>query len=729
MIFRSIENLPVAKKFAILFVTVLIGIATLSFLGFSRTKLLSQNLTHIVEVDLKAMRNLSLGDMMHDGLRAVALRAIVAAQLNDPEEMKSTLEEHKEFSENIVQYMDVVGSLPLGEGVTKALAELKPDLDSYILETKRLVDLAAADQPQDALLLFPEYQKVFKKLEESMGNLGDVAEKESNESIERSGKESTFALQIIAVSGFLTLMLSSVVCLIIMRSIHRPVAQILPVLESVARGDLSQNVNINTTDELGQIARALNTSIEAMRTSVETINIKNKEMTQILDNTGQGFVTVMPNGTMGSEHSLIFEKWFGSYDKKETVWDHIGKSNKKWRHSFSSAWDQVVAHVLPLYIAVDQLPNKIKIGEQSFQIEVKPLLNDNGTLAKSLYVISDDSARIAQQKADQESNETMKIFQSIMFDRAGFLEFILETEKIVLDLLIPGIPVNTMKRNIHTIKGNTAIYGLTSVADFCHEWENKIAELGLDTATTEAKTLSDLWKKKIDKIQSFLTSKQSNVFEIDEQEYKMAVDLMRNSTETSKIISTIESWKYESTRVRLNRVKDQAEKIAERLGKPGLKVVVDHNYIRIDQSIYLGLWSSLIHVIRNAIDHGIEESEDRIASGKSPHGTLNLRTFWSMHREFCLEISDDGAGINWDKLKEKALKLGITSNSQQDLEAALFVEGVSTRDTVTDFSGRGVGMAAVKNECESLNGKISIQSTPGKGTTFLFTLPSPTMPS
>ncbi len=131
-------------------------------------------------------------------------------------------------------------------------------------------------------------------------------------------------------------------------------------------------------------------------------------------------------------------------------------------------------------------------------------------------------------------------------------------------------------------------------------------------------------------------------------------------------------------------------------------------------------------MIRNSIDHGIESKEEREKTGKNPVGHVELRAFHQAGN-IVIEIQDDGKGLNKERILEKAVNIGIVESGQEltDEETfkLIFHAGLSTAQKVTSVSGRGVGMDVVRKNIESLNGKIDINSTPGKGTTFTIRLP------
>lgn len=146
----------------------------------------------------------------------------------------------------------------------------------------------------------------------------------------------------------------------------------------------------------------------------------------------------------------------------------------------------------------------------------------------------------------------------------------------------------------------------------------------------------------------------------------------------------------------------------------------------LDKTLIEKISDPLLHIIRNAIDHGIETSEERRASGKSEIATVNLNAYYESGT-VVIEISDDGKGLNREKIFGKAVEQGLISENENISDSALwqllFEPGFSTAETVTDVSGRGVGMDVVKKNIDSMRGAIDIETRQGKGTTFRIHLP------
>ncbi len=151
--------------------------------------------------------------------------------------------------------------------------------------------------------------------------------------------------------------------------------------------------------------------------------------------------------------------------------------------------------------------------------------------------------------------------------------------------------------------------------------------------------------------------------------------------------------------------------------------------VRVDKSVLEKLYDPLTHLVRNAFDHGIEASEIRRKAGKPEAGEIAIRAYYQGNQTV-IEVSDDGSGINLERVKTKALATGLLNEEQlgrassERLYNLLFESGFSTAMQVSDLSGRGVGLDVVREQIRELKGTISLRSEPGKGTTFTLNLPT-----
>ncbi|WP_457664056.1 chemotaxis protein CheA [Sinorhizobium medicae] len=173
---------------------------------------------------------------------------------------------------------------------------------------------------------------------------------------------------------------------------------------------------------------------------------------------------------------------------------------------------------------------------------------------------------------------------------------------------------------------------------------------------------------------------------------------------------------------RMSRI---VREIADMTGK-SVRLITEGENTEVDKTVIDKLAEPLTHMIRNAVDHGLETPDKRIAAGKSPEGTVRLT---AKHRSgrIVIELADDGAGINREKVRQKAIDndlIAADANlSDEEIDNLIFHAGFSTADKISDISGRGVGMDVVKRSIQALGGRINISSRPGQGSIFTMSLP------
>lgn len=176
-----------------------------------------------------------------------------------------------------------------------------------------------------------------------------------------------------------------------------------------------------------------------------------------------------------------------------------------------------------------------------------------------------------------------------------------------------------------------------------------------------------------------------------------------------------------------NRFPRMVRDLSKDLGK-NIKLLMSGEETEVDRTVIDEIGDPLIHLIRNSIDHGIESPEDRIRAGKVDFGTVALRAYPDGNT-VVIEVEDDGAGINADKVLSKAVSKGLVTQkeaetmTQQEVVNLLFRPGFSTADVITDLSGRGVGLDVVKTKIESLNGTVEVKTNLGHGSKFTIRLP------
>jgi len=199
-------------------------------------------------------------------------------------------------------------------------------------------------------------------------------------------------------------------------------------------------------------------------------------------------------------------------------------------------------------------------------------------------------------------------------------------------------------------------------------------------------------------------------------------ELARHTRELQESVMAIRAQPVRSVFARMPRL---VRELAQDLGKD-VQLIMTGEATEVDKTVIENLVDPLTHMLRNSIDHGVEPPEDRIATGKNPTGRVLLS---AQHRSgrILIEVADDGRGIDRTRVRRKAVERGlITADaalSDEEIDQLIFLPGFSTAETVSNVSGRGVGMDVVKRNITGLGGRISVHNTPGQGTRFVLSLP------
>lgn len=458
-----------------------------------------------------------------------------------------------------------------------------------------------------------------------------------------------------------------------------------------------------------------------MRTS--ELGKRNEAMRLVLDNVEQALVTVRSDGTMESERSAAFERIFGTPAENQHFADRIADREPRANAMLKMSWDAAVEDVMPLEIVIDQMPKSLHHEGRYLTINAKTIEAD-GKFGGALLMISDVTAAVEAMREQETQREYIKVFERVMHDCDGTIEFIAETGKLVDSVVArANTDLALVMREVHTIKGNAAIWGAMSVAAVAHELETFVVDEQRMLEDEQIAALAGAWKQFTDRVNALLASSPSTArAELPHDEIAAILVKVRKLHDHDELERAIDRLGHEPTQVRFERMKDQAESLALRLHKAPPEVVIDADDVRLPSPRFAPFWQSLIHVVRNMMDHGIEAPERREAMGKSPRGTLSLRSRMTAD-EVTIEIVDDGAGIDWDRVRAKAAAAGLPTKTRRDLEAALFSSGFSTASAITETSGRGVGLGATLGECQRIGGRMEIDTELHRGTTFRFVFP------
>ena len=533
--------------------------------------------------------------------------------------------------------------------------------------------------------------------------------------------------EILYVSLGTALGLAVAILLVLTRLVVSPIQRLQRAAERLARGEGDAAVVDaivlpgRVEDEVVSLASAFKGMAEAVRDREQRLAVRNGELRLILDSVDQGFVTALPDGTLLPERSAIIETWLGKLPDEIKFWELaalVEPSARGWAHS---AWEQVTEGWLPLEAAVDQLPKRLVHAGRHFDFAYHPVLTHTG-VDRVVIVLTDVTAEVERQRAVAEQHEFSVLVDQFVRDRRAFYDFWNEACGLVDRILAAEAAGDSLRRDLHTLKGNARFFGLKRLASHCHALEDAMAERAEYRLTAaETKSLAEAWGSLSARIDPLLNGATAFI-EISEDEYGRLARAVQSGEPHATLSDLVRGLKQEPTAWRLGRARETLLSTCAKLGKAPVDVVIDHGDIRLPPGRLAPFWSVFSHVLANAIDHGIEPDELRRQKGKKVPGTVTLRTRME-GRELIVEVADDGVGIDWDQLRDAAKAKGRPCATRRDLVAALLSDGFSLRSSVSEVSGRGIGLAAVSNVVAAMGGRIELDGAPDAGTTWRFRLP------
>lgn len=390
-------------------------------------------------------------------------------------------------------------------------------------------------------------------------------------------------------------------------------------------------------------------------------------------------------------------------------------------------------------------PNSYKHSAGLFiKLDYKPLLDCNGKLKDILLIASDHTkeqqAKIRVLENENKALRTLRIARN----RNYFLRFVAQFREIFMenDFMDEEFLKNNFdqfKRDVHTIKGLSASFHLSELTDILHSFETDLNNLSGSRDVQEILIgyyykLNENFNVSLQFAKEVLGTDFENTGSVVNVQTKKILgfsqDIKQKLEQGASPEDISQMLLKELIAVPIREVfanfDMQLQELADRAGK-----MVNHclflgeNFVILSEK-YEGVITSLGHIARNIIDHAIDEPEIRKQFGKLPKGYITVGTERKDDR-FTITITDDGNGIDIDVLRLKLSDcigdVALAAMSDDEIIQHIFDDNLSTMDTITETSGRGVGMSAVKAEVEKLGGNIYVQSTIGKGTSVHITLP------
>lgn len=528
--------------------------------------------------------------------------------------------------------------------------------------------------------------------------------------------------QDLAVGAVVALFVATAIGVLLTIGIVRPVRKLAAAARRIGKGELGARAGIDSGDEIGDLGGAIDDMATSLQKLVASIDARNADMRSVLDGVDQGLVTVDVDGRIAIERSRTFDDWFSKPAAGAFLWDVFPQLGETARLSFRLGWEEIGADVLPLELVLDQLPARITGGDRTFALRYLPLAAAQER--RFLVVVSDVTAELAAEQTEAVQRDLLRAIEGTMRDRESVSDFVRDADALFAVVADARSADGELLRALHTVKGNAGLFGLSTLVDACHALEGRLATQERSATPIERAELGARWARLREGVVTLLGGDDDRL-SIHREDYAAALRAVASGAPQREVLGTLLAWQRMPVARPLERLSAHASALALRMGKR--VVVTTHDGgLRVDGERWGAFFSALVHAVRNAIDHGIEAPHERKATGKPPTGALELRAELESDR-FVVSVRDDGRGIAWDAVARALAERGRPAKTRADLEAAIFADGLSTRDEASDVSGRGVGMSALSAAVVALGGRVEITSETTRGTTLHCVFPRSTV--
>jgi signal transduction histidine kinase len=505
-----------------------------------------------------------------------------------------------------------------------------------------------------------------------------------------------------ALGGLIAL----VVSLVLRKRVSHPIGLLSRAVGELAQGRAT-HIDVASRDEIGVLGGAFNEM-------AATITERTRSLKLVFDSVGEGLLTCDRAGKLVSEPSARALEWFGTPSTDATVAAYLAGGDTTWASYFSVSFDQLVEGMLPFELCADQMPAEVTRGARIYELKFRPVLED-GEFRRVLVIAADVTEQRAMARKEREARDVYALSSFALRDPGGYSDFVKEVaERLARARRGVGVMIE-----LHTVKGSAGVIGCDYFADAVHDCESHMLEQPEDAAPIA--TIQAHFQSLRANAEKAVGSGDNDSVVVRRHEYHQLLSLLQ-VTEAGLLERArhlARSWSMHRIGSSFERLAKTGVRSAERQGK-SVVVQLQGDQICVPKGPLDDLWSTLTHLVRNAVAHGIEPTQERLASGKSAEGRIMLRAHVE-DNTLKLRVSDDGRGIDWDALARKFTPSQRPSNDNR--VELLFREGASTAESVSDLAGRGVGMSAVQSTVLALGGTIDVESTPGQGTSVVITVP------
>tara|TARA_R110000868_G_scaffold80095_7_gene227829 strand:- start:2861 stop:5089 length:2229 start_codon:yes stop_codon:yes gene_type:complete len=536
---------------------------------------------------------------------------------------------------------------------------------------------------------------------------------------------------LVSVCAALAIIFSIVMSLIIVS----PLVKLKDACKEIGDGDFSTRAPIEAKDEVGRLAFSFNQMLDVIEEKDNNIN-------SLLTALPFGLFYFDDAGAISQERSQSTLKLFKDFDQYKTIIDFFNAHEVKTEMT-EKIVNIIFKNQLPFESAVNLLPRRIvtRVGDKQSQIELsfkKKLTSDN-KVEKVIVIAEDITKEVEALAKNQTLTEKVGRVSKASEDIESFREFLQAANQLFINIntAVENLNEKTklvdIRRDLHSLKGLVEVYGFSTCSKQIHHIETLLSESDFAEKIPEIKNETNqsiaTFKEHSDDIVTILAIDQSDELKLVDINKISTIKKLAEQSQIPDLVKAVQSLnKFPLNKV-FKKYVSYTNQVIQSLGDKEAALLFNPNSDEITYEEGRKLDSALVHIIRNSIDHGIESTQMRENASKSRTGAVNIscsRDQGSLN----FVIQDDGKGIDAELLGKKAAEKGLWSEEQlskashADKINLIFASSFSTKEEVSELSGRGVGMDAVKDLIESLGGHIEVETSLGRGTNFKISIPT-----
>ena len=640
------------------------------------------------------------------------------------------------------------------------VAEAKDSLDNYFSAIDDTAKMKAAGKNDLAqAYLFANVAQYRDELEGIVETLRIEKIREKDAAISALNTTLSTTTVAIAIATGAAILLLTIIGSLLYRQITRPLSRMQAMMSEIAASqDFSRRVPVGRMDELGHSIVAFNGMIEKIQENSLLLKQKTADIQAMLQNMQQGILTVVDGAVIHAEYSAYLEAIFETQDiAGRGLMDLIFADTDLGADALSQVdaashaclGEDSINFEFNQHLLVGEIVKRMPDGRvKTLDLSWSAITDDNDTIVRLMLCVRDvtELRELAAQASEQRRKlEMIGEILAVSQDKfhqfiEGSTQFISENERIIRQHpQADGVAIAELFRNMHTIKGNARTYNLQHLTNIVHEmeqsydelrrpdagrvWDQEGLMLELEQVRDAVESYAEINEVSLGRTGPGRRSGVDQYLMVDRVHIRESLRLLETANAESlrdlvsmrdAVHQTLRLLGTESVGEALSGIVKSLPSLASELGKIAPAVHIHDSGYSLRSEAGDVLKNVFMHLMRNSMDHGIETAEERSAQGKTPAGTINIEV-GAVKGAVQIALSDDGRGLALGRIRAIAVERGWVAHDatlgDEEIAHLIFRPGFSTAETVTEVSGRGVGMDAVQDFLKRENGNIELRFT------------------